>query len=367
MQNDPNQTVFPGLPGAPGAQAGRRLKVCIASCEFIGPVRNGGIGTAYTAMAHALAAAGHDVTLLYTQGKQCENETVAHWESFYRGHGLKFVARPSDPDLRIDAPPHAVRSYETYRWLKQQEFDLVHFPEWGGDAYYSLLARHQGLAFSRTQFCLGTHSPSAWLKEANSEHIAQPRDLELDFMERRCVELADFIISPCQYMLRWMAGHGFKLPARSYVQQNILPASARGSGAASASAKQPVSELVFFGRLETRKGIELFCDALDRVAREPEFKNVRITFMGKPATVSGRESRAYIRQRADAWPWQWSVVSDLDQPGAMRYLQQPGRLAVIPSLMENSPYTVLECLGSRIPFLASRVGGIPERIAPEDV
>ena len=51
----------------------------------------------------------------------------------------------------------------------------------------------------------------------------------------------------------------------------------------------------------------------------------------------------------------------------MRYLKQPGRLAVIPSLMENSPYTVLECLGSRIPFLASRVGGIPELIANEDV
>src|SRR5262245_27262075 len=359
--------LFPALPGATGVPS-RPLRICIASCEFIGPIRNGGIGTAYTAMAHALAAAGHQVTLLYTPGKQCENETIAHWESFYRERGLKFVARPSDPDLRIDAPPHALRSYETYRWLKQQEFDLVHFPEWGGDAYYSLLAKHQGLAFARTVFCLGTHSPTAWLKQANSEYYAQPRDLELDFMERRCVAMADIVVSPCQYMLRWMSDHGFKLPARSFVQQNILPASARGPGSAGAStAKQAVEELVFFGRLETRKGIELFCDALDRIAKESSFKQLRITFMGKPATVSGRDSRAYIRERAEAWPWQWSIVSDLDQPGAMRYLKQPGRLAVIPSLMENSPYTVLECLGSRIPFLASRVGGIPELIASEDV
>ncbi len=50
----------------------------------------------------------------------------------------------------------------------------------------------------------------------------------------------------------------------------------------------------------------------------------------------------------------------------MEYLRQPNRLAVIPSLLENSPYTVLECLGARIAFLASRVGGIPELIAPED-
>src|SRR5262249_31650262 len=128
---------------------------------------------------------------------------------------------------------------------------------------------------------------------------------------------------------------------------------------------QTVSELVFFGRLETRKGIELFCDALDRVAKTPVPQNLKVTFLGKPATVSGRDSQAYIRERAQKWPWQISIIGDLDQPGAMRYLKQPGRLAVIPSLLENSPYTVLECLGSGIPFLASRVGGIPELVAQE--
>jgi hypothetical protein len=41
-------------------------------------------------------------------------------------------------------------------------------------------------------------------------------------------------------------------------------------------------------------------------------------------------------------------------------------LAVIPSLGDNSPNTVYECLEQRIPFIASDVGGIPELIAPED-
>ena len=79
MQNNASVTMFPGLPAPAGSGRGRPLRICIASCEFIGPIRNGGIGTAYTAMAHALAAAGHDVTLLYTQGAQCENQTIAHW------------------------------------------------------------------------------------------------------------------------------------------------------------------------------------------------------------------------------------------------------------------------------------------------
>jgi len=361
------QTLFPPLPDGIAPAGSRRLRVCIASCEFIGPIRNGGIGTAYTAMARTLAAAGHDITLLYTQGQHCENESFAHWKAYYQKEGLKFVARPSDPKLSIDAPQLATRSYETYLWLKSQSFDMVHFPEWSGDAYYSLQAKHQGLAFQHTLFCVGTHSPNAWLKQANSEHYAHPLDLEVDFMERRCVALADIIVSPCQYMLHWMLENGFELPARSYVQQNILPASARGPGTKPSDSLQPVSELVFFGRLETRKGMELFCDALDRLAKEPAFEHLKIIFMGKPATINSCESRAYIEKRAAKWGWKWNIVSDLDQPGAMRYLKQPGRLAVIPSLMENSPYTVLECLNSHIPFLASRVGGIPELIANDDV
>jgi len=363
---DPS-AAFPPLPAGTVPAGSRRLRVCIASCEFIGPIRNGGIGTAYTTMAHSLAAAGHDVTLFYTQGAHCENENAAHWVQHYRKLGLKFVPRPSDPQLHIDAPQLALRSYETYRWLKSQNFDLVHFPEWSGDAYYSLLAKHQGLAFDRTQFCIGTHSPNAWLKQANSEHLAHPLDLEVDFMERRCVALADIVVSPCQYMLRWMLENGFELPARGFVQQNILPASARNSSPAAPLGRQPVSELVFFGRLETRKGIELFCDALDRLVKEPALAGTRITFMGKPAAINGRESRAYLQKRSEKWPWPWNIISNLDQPGAMRYLREPGRLAVIPSLMENSPYTVLECLGGGIPFLASRVGGIPELIAKTDM
>ncbi|HUZ06506.1 MAG TPA: glycosyltransferase family 4 protein, partial [Candidatus Paceibacterota bacterium] len=367
MQEKLHPSTFPELPVFTGVRQQRPLKICMASCEFIGPIRNGGIGTAYTAMAQALIKAGHHVTLFYTQGKKCENETIAHWENLYRKQGLRFVTRPSDSALRIDAPAHAVRSYETYRWLKNEEFDLVHFPEWGGDAYYSLLARHQGIAFARTLFCVGTHSPTAWLKEANSELYSQPRDLEVDFMERRCVALADFVVSPCQYMLHWMRDRGFELPTRSFVQQNILPRSAHRETPPEIPANRQVSEIVFFGRLETRKGIDLFCDALDRLISFPDLKNMRFTFMGKAATVGGRDSQAYIRSRAEKWPWSLKLLSDLDQPGAMRYLQQPGRLAVIPSLMENSPYTVLECLGSRIPFLASRVGGISELIAPEDL
>jgi GT2 family glycosyltransferase len=92
-----------------------------------------------------------------------------------------------------------------------------------------------------------------------------------------------------------------------------------------------------------------------------------VTFLGKADQVNGLPSADYVAQRAKHWPWLVQIVSDRDQAGAMDYLQAPGRLAVVPSLVDNLPNTVLECLGAQVPILASDAGGIPEMIAAEDL
>ncbi len=55
-------------PNPKPAQVKRPLQICIASPEFIGLSPHGGTGLAYTAMAQALAFAGHKVTCLYLGG-----------------------------------------------------------------------------------------------------------------------------------------------------------------------------------------------------------------------------------------------------------------------------------------------------------
>ena len=60
------------------------------------------------------------------------------------------------------------------------------------------------------------------------------------------------------------------------------------------------------------------------------------------------------------------MLTDKDQLGALTYLRGAHRVAVMPSLVENSPLSILECIGASISFLASTAGGIPEMIKPED-
>jgi glycosyltransferase involved in cell wall biosynthesis len=138
----------PRVPARPSAS--RRPSVCIVTGDIVGPIRNGGIGTAYYALARALARAGQDVTVLYAYGSYSEQEPIDHWVNVYAGYGIRFVPVPvaDGPELRGS---HAVKaSYNVYRWLADREFDVVHFHEWRGIAFYSLVARGQGRCLERS-------------------------------------------------------------------------------------------------------------------------------------------------------------------------------------------------------------------------
>src|SRR6185503_7973588 len=57
---------FPDLTSLPRPSGETRpLSICVATEDIVGPVRNGGIGSTYAALAAALAKAGHHVTILY--------------------------------------------------------------------------------------------------------------------------------------------------------------------------------------------------------------------------------------------------------------------------------------------------------------
>jgi hypothetical protein len=61
-----------------------------------------------------------------------------------------------------------------------------------------------------------------------------------------------------------------------------------------------------------------------------------------------------------------SFETGLDQAQGLERLARPGTLAVMPSLEDNSPNVVYECVERGIPFLASRLGGTAELVAEED-
>jgi hypothetical protein len=319
------------------------LRVCIATCEFAGPHRNGGIGTFCLSVATALAEAGHQVTVLYLSW-QSDGRPIDEWQTQLAACGIQFIPLPP-PAIALDTAAAMATSYEAYLWLREREFDVIRFPDGQGHGYYTALAKHQGLDFQKTVIWIGAHGPTAWTKTLNREFMGSPGDLETDFMERESVALADALTSPSQYMLRWMREQGWRLPANSYVQQNILPPYLRQCWEEGSAPLEPgaIRELIFFGRLEERKGVGLFCDALDRLA--PLASGFAVTFLGKPAMVDGRNGAEYIRGRARRWPFRWQTLTDRDHHAALCYLREGGSRA---ECAARAPFDTSSSTGSRL-------------------
>src|SRR5262249_3411420 len=80
----------------------------------------------------------------------------------------------------------------------------------------------------------------------------------------------------------------------------------------------------------------------------------------------GEQVIDFIRAETASWPAKVEIVSDLQQSEALEYLRGEGRLAVMPSIIENSSLAVYEALLFGIPFVASDAGGNPELVAPAD-
>ena len=271
-------TAFPtldtDLADPPGGQpAGVAKRICIATPDILGPVKNGGIGTAYHHLARLLAERGHEVVIAYVNTNAANPALMAETRAVYEEFGIAFepiVAQPAAESAmaRVGAPTWAL-----LEWLRAQDppFDIVHASDWHGLCYGPLLARSLGIAFGATHFVIHGHGPALWNVEGNQQLMATEHELGWVFIERRSVELADTVTCGSAHLLGWMRDAGYTLPARSFVWANPFPAPDRSLEAAAARAARdgaPLEEVVFFGRLEPRKGLVLFIDAIRR-ARAP--------------------------------------------------------------------------------------------------
>jgi glycosyltransferase involved in cell wall biosynthesis len=365
--------------------------VCIVSAEIIGPFKNGGIGTSMTGLAEHLADSGWRVTILYTGAIWTPDVPLRKWQKRYAELGIRLEALSIEELTSIEGPlkdrGFAI-SHLVYRYLTANPFDVVHFNDCGGEGSLCLVAKKLGLAFQETLLLVALHSPSEWVLDLNQ---TLPTSLLLSayhYAERLSVKTADVLWSPSRYLLDWAMRHGFELPEQTFVQQYCIPSqrlreavpgrSASGSPAGSPAASRqsfpevihgrtaPPNTIVFFGRLEERKGLRLFCNAIHALRVQLAERGITVTFLGKAETCGGMNSLAYIARRTRAWRFPVKTITDLGQPEALAYLLSGGKLAVMSAPIDNSPCTVYEALAWGIPFLAARTGGVPELIQEAD-
>ncbi len=341
------------------------MKVCLVTPDIVGPVRNGGIGTHCYRLALLLARERHDVTVLFTSPFE-KGDVNSHRAEFAK-LGIEFHHVDEAPGARF--APDVIedwflqKTHQVHRFLTSRSYDLIHFQDWQANGFMPIQSKRMGVAFQNTRLVLTLHSSSEWVRDGMQSWSLDPlRDAKLDFMERYTAEHADLVVSPSQNMLDWVKERGWRLAKEhrvlAYPPLTEMP---------KLKDRAPVdlSHLAFFGRLETRKGLEVFCEAVELlIERESPSLPRKITFLGKPGTAIGATALDYLYHRFQFWPKalaeSTSIISDLDAVSAMDFLSASRAVAVMPSLLDNLPLSLLEVIEAGLPFLSSNAGGMPE-------
>jgi len=123
-------------------------------------------------------------------------------------------------------------------------------------------------------------------------------------------------------------------------------------------ARQPY-ELLYVGRLEREKGVDVLLAALP--ALRAELPELTLTLLG-----GGSQENA-LRQLAGELRLGEAVrfTSGVPREELPRHYARAA-LCVLPSVWtENSPLVAYECLRAGLPMLGSRIGGIPELVEPD--
>jgi glycosyltransferase involved in cell wall biosynthesis len=338
----------------------RRLTV-VAS-EVLGRPGTGGAGTADSLLAVALGRHGHEVELLVASGRDI-HALSADWTNIYASAGVSVRVLPG---LRGVRPSYLAPTLEVFRALRDRPADVAIVNDWRGLGWAAMQARQVGLALTKTAFVVHCHGPGRVLAEFAAKVPDTVARFGEEITERASVELADTVVSPSLWLLDWMRIHSWPVPDDAHVIQYPRQSVALGETPNGAPAAAAVTRLAFFGQLREGKGIRIFLEALDQL--EPDLLNgVELLFLGAASArwsedrISGSISDPIARSVDGV-----RLMTHLDRDAALAELRRPGTLAVMPSLLDNSPNTVSECIEQGIPFVATDTGGIAELVTAED-
>lgn len=345
----------------------RRPAICFVANDFDCVMRNGGIGTYNSLMANLLAGNGWDVHVLYC-GKMPRRGDVPTVARQLRDVGISWhdvddFEPPADWHVEGITDIEEIHLVEHVRQALMElhhrhRFALIEFSEWGAMGFRCTQAKRAGLAFQDVRLTVKLHSSRQWIREGNHRWLDDIGEVEIDYCERYAFNRADIQLSPSHYMFEYARKVGWEVrPAAQviaypYPDVKYVP---------SRPPRAEAPELVFFGRLETRKGLEVFVRAVQQL--DPRLK---ITFLGRENLLAnGKTAARYIKEELHGRSY--NLLTNYNREQALRYLSEGNRLAVIPSLIDNSPFAVIECATNGLPFLAARVGGIPEILPDEQL
>lgn len=348
------------------------MRICLASREFA-PFQGWGAGTYASLMAQALAAQGHEVHVLFADAADIEKAQALR-------PGVTFHAVDmADEWVRLpafSAEPQRY-SYAAYRALlrlhEQFRFDCIEFPDFLGEAYFTLRGRRTLGQFDGAVITVRLHMTVRHIRALNHDDWIDLERATVEHMEAWSLRHADALIAPCpqmgEHIKGFLSSEGGVMPPVRVIENPFTTEQLRELGATTHRAAPTEPTVVYAGRLERRKGVQTLVDAAIRLLAEPETAHTVFRFVGEDTLTGplGTSMRAWMEQRvreSGLSPESQSRVRFEPRVprAALAGVYADATCACFPSLWENFPYACAEAMALGVPVVGSASGGMAHMI-----
>jgi glycogen(starch) synthase len=333
----------------------RALRICVVTREYRGVTAyTGGVGTTFALLAPRLVEAGHDVHVV-TSGELLTRARVVD--------GVRIHHVPRRIPGRLWVVEDVWWTHQADRMVRAVAPDLVFAAEWRGEAWR--YARWYGRGRVVTHLTTSIEQIRAITRpaldpQARARYAIQAR------LERSQTEHSDGVIASSNAILRWAR----ELWSFDDVPQTVIPnfVDVDGLGATARGGTLPEGfpaegpTVLFFGRLEARKGVDVLASAMPRVWER--FPDTRFVLVGGDQLVEGTWMSERIR----------TLAGDGDRVHVLGN-HPPERLfpavaaadvVVFPSRWENLSLATLEARALGKPTIATTGSGFDDIYEGDD-
>jgi glycogen synthase len=331
-----------------------RMRVLMLSWEYP-PVMVGGLGRHVHALAEAMAAAGHELTVLTRHPGLAE---VAYDEVAGGVRVVRVAEDPTQPSFTDDllAWTTALNQALTRAGLAvcaDRSFDVVHAHDWLVAHGATTLAQHLGVPLVATLHATEAGRHQGWLPG--------PVNRTIHSVEWWLTSEARRVVT-CSAYMRWEVTRLFDLPAGKVdvVPNGVdAPRWQVGTDRVTAARRRWAVDgplVAYCGRLVHEKGVQDLLAAVPRLRRRHPGLRVIVAGTGPAETE--------LRDRARALRLGRSVVFAGFVPDAdLAALVAAADCAVVPSRYEPFGMVALEAGAAGTPVVAADVGGLAEVVA----
>jgi glycosyltransferase involved in cell wall biosynthesis len=325
------------------------------------PFFGGGISTYCYNTARMFAARGHEVTVFVNDAAVSKTEITGD-------QGVRVVRFSTSRSGASAFLGHVTNiSYEFAFVIKEfiekeGKPALIEAQEYLGIAYYLLQFK-----YLQYDWCAGVpvvitmHSPSFLYMEYNHVPMYRYPNYWICEMERFCLQAADFLISPSQFMLTEL-GKRFELHnSRIAIIPNPVSAKEMKIGQAGGAVQD---EIVFYGKLTVQKGafklLNYFQQLWDEGFERPLYLLGGQDIVYHP---EGKTMGDIIRKRYKTYIEKGLLrLEDRIPPAKIGERLARAEVVIIPSANDNLPYVVFEMMALGKILLVSKQGGQSEVI-----